>query len=488
MPLVVPPATIPRAVVGNRNNPPIYNQNELANAIRNQRIKRTAASNADWRDIRLTYFSFVMAGAEIPLVKGFSFRAAIEYPLGVYYPVTFNGARDVTFADGDARIIQSDPVAGLYLPRAARFYERVRRNFTSLANGNNLITHENDVAFGEWSFSSNDAADYTLGGEPGAGAAGYVNLSGTSIASVNITAGGSGYTGTVNLYAFDPHNGSHTGTLIGTRTVNAGVVLVGFIGSGSLQNAAGPWGPSTTLVIAPNGSLLTDDAWCASLVDGAPDHQTESLVMMGDSIARGYGAGDMVGDESRNYGVYERAIGGRVGTINFAYPGISCNAFLPFSTKFPLCHSAYDPVSTIALVQAGSNDIGAGATGGNTASLMSSIASEWRAKGARVLHTTMPPRTTSTDAWVTAANQTPFTDFQAGKGMEQLNASIKYREGGLAGDLPPIDYYSVAVDPANPYKWRSDGGAHTDDGSHANALIGLRVQSEALAKILPRLT
>lgn len=488
MPLVVPPAAIPRAVVGNRNVPPIYIQDELTFNTRNQRVGRTVASNANWREVRLGYFTFQMSGTETGVTKGFTFRTGVEHR-GVKYPVTFDGARDSVVADGDKRIIWSDPIQGLYLPRGGRWFERPRRLFTSLAAGNNLITHENDIAFGEWSFSSNDGADYTLGGEPGDGAVGYLNLSNGAIASAVITAGGAGYTGTVNLYAFDPHNGGHTGVLIGTRTVSGGAVTVGFIGAGSLQNTTGPWGPATRLVIAPNGSSLTKDAWCASLVTGIPDRPVESMLINGDSIPRGYGAGDMVGDELRNYGPYERAIGSRIGVINFSYPGISVNGFLPFATKHPLCHSAYDPYANTVLQQVGTNDIDAGSSGGAAANLMGNLSAAWRtAASSRIVYSTMPPRTDSTDGWTTAANQTPRANFGPGGGMEQLNAAIKYRGGSVAGDLPPIDYASVAADPANPYKWRSDGGAHTHDGSHPDGAIGLRVEPEALAKILPVLT
>lgn len=486
MPLAVPVPTAPRTVVGNRNVPPIYIQDELTFNTRNQRVGRTAASNARWwRDIELTYFTFQMTGAEVPVTKGFTFRTALEYQ-GVKYPVTFGGARDVVVPDGAALVLKSDPVRGLVVCGGGRVFERPWRFFTRLAAGNNLITHENSLAFGEWSYSSNDGVDYSLGGEPGDGAVGYLNLSGASIASAVITAGGSGYTGTVNLYAFDPHKGNLTGTLIGTRTVSSGVVLTGFIGGGSLSNVAGPWGPSTTLVIAPNGSALTKDAWCASLMTGIPDDSVESMLMNGDSIMRGYSAGDNVGDELRNYGPYERAIGGRIGVINLSYPGISVNGFLPFATRHPLCHSAYDRYANTVLQQVGSNDVDLGSSGGAAANLMSNLSAAWRTVGtSRIVYTTMPPRTTSIDAWTTLANQTPFANFQAGKGMEQLNAAIKYREGGLAGDLPPIDYHSVAADPTDPYRWRVDGGANTKDGSHPDGAIGVRIQAEALAKILP---
>lgn len=492
MPLVVPSApTIVRTVAGNRNTPPIYLQTEAASNTRNQRVKRKAASNANWRDLELSYFGFQMAGVELPLGVGFSFRAAIEYPLGVYYPVTFNGLRDATFADASAQIIKSDPVSRLQVPGGADYFEIVRRTFPRLNGANNLITCETDLAFGEWSYSSNDGADYTLGGAPGAGAVGYINLSGTSIASVYIPIGGTGYTGnSVNLYAFDPNSGAHTAKLIGTRPVSNGVVTPAFIPAGSLQNTTG-WGPSTILVIAPNGSALTKDVWCAGLVTGTPDRPVDSMIINGDSIARGYSAGDGLGDEARNYGVYERAIGSRIGVINFSYPGIAVGAYLPFATKFPLCHSAYDAYASIVLVQAGTNDIGAGASGGNAANLMGQLSAEWRAKGARVLYSTMPPRTNKIDdaiGWTTLANQTPYTDFQAGKGMEQLNASIKYRQGNMVGDFPPIDYHSVAADPSDPYRWRVDGGAHTNDGGHPGGNLGVRVGAEALAKILPKLT
>ncbi len=59
-----------------------------------------------------------------------TYRASIEYPSGTFYPVFFNGVRDVTVApDG---IAESDDITPVEIPAGAQFWVRT---FTSIASG-----------------------------------------------------------------------------------------------------------------------------------------------------------------------------------------------------------------------------------------------------------------------------------------------------------------------------------------------------------------
>lgn len=464
-------AVHPRAIVGNRNHFPIYYQTESTNTVINQRMKRTASLAAGWSQVKLTYCGFYQNGGEFATTAAFTLRSAIEYN-GVYYPVTFGGVRDKVFAAG-MTYIESDPVAGLTLPPGSVFYERVRR-IANAAGDSILISTENDTAFGEFSHRGTDSTvDYTLGGEPGGNAVGYFTLSGTTITGIVTSSGGSGYT-TANapVYAFDPDAGTHTGSIIANLAVTAGVAAVGTKTTG-LVNTTG-WGPNTYPAYPNASGDTTQRCYHAALITGIPNVRAKSLVIVGDSNGAGYGATDAIGDDARNFSLYERAMRNRVGMAALSYPGANASNLIVEAT-WPLCHAILDPITTHVLWQAGGNDIGSSVAAGAVIKLNKQGAALWRARGAAVSFCTPLPRTTSTDAFVTTANQTPATGFAAAGALDVYTYAIRYGSFGLNSDFGIFEARSAAEDPTTPNVWRVDGGATTTEGSHPSAARGLRL-------------
>lgn len=73
-------------------------------------------------DLQLLYSNvYNNAGAETDTPNSITLTAAIEYPIGVYHPVTFNGRRTVEISGG--LTVQSDPVA-VRVPSGASFWSR----------------------------------------------------------------------------------------------------------------------------------------------------------------------------------------------------------------------------------------------------------------------------------------------------------------------------------------------------------------------------
>jgi lysophospholipase L1-like esterase len=123
------------------------------------------------------------------------------------------------------------------------------------------------------------------------------------------------------------------------------------------------------------------------------------------------------------------------------------------------------------ICELGTNDINTSRT---LAQIQSDLQTIWQAAKAagvrRVAQTLIIPRTTSTDSWATAANQTPVSGFATGSTRDQLNAWIKAQVGqGLLDGY--IDPNPQVEDQANLGKWQTNGTASfaTTDGTHPTA-------------------
>ena len=470
-----------RAIASNGNRLPCYYQSDTRSVL-NQARKRRVSSAASFSSVVLTYAGFyVYSGAESALTAPFTLRVGILYK-GTYYPVTFGGSRDWTFPVGKT-YKASDPVANLMLNAGDTFIEITRR-VSNAANDNVLVTTAWVAAFGEWSYAGTDpSVDYTLGGAPGGllPATGYFTInSGGTITQLTTTRAGSGYTGTyLPVYAFDPDTGLHAGTLIANIGVSAGANTTGVTSGGALVNTTG-WGPNTRPVYGDASLDVQKRAYHACLVTGAPSRATSSLLVLGDSNDAGYSASDSLGDDLRNYGIYERAIGSRIGVAHLSQAGIASSS-LVIESALPISHAIYDPLAAYGnlkvLWQACGNDIGGGSSAGAVLESIKAGAELWRGRGAQVSFATPVPRTTSTDQWATTANQTPAAGFAAGKAgaIDDVTYAIRYQTAGCHSDFGVFEARTASESPATPNVWRVDGGAVTTDGSHPSAARGMRI-------------
>lgn len=459
MPLAVPGvAPAARAIVGNGNRFPSYYQADSRSVI-NQIKRRRSSSTAAFSDLRFTYAGFAIAnGGEIALDASFTLRAGLVYA-GGYYPVTFNGSRDWVVPRGKS-FVQSDPVRGLVLPPGAMFGEITRR-VSNAAGDKVLVSAGWEGAFGEWSYAGTDASvDYTLGGAPVAGV-GYFTIAGGVITSLVTTA--ISHPGPV--VAFDPDTGNYSGTLI------ANVSTVGTLSGANLANANGPWGPNTRPVYGDVALDVQRRTYHACLITGTPSRAVPSLLMLADSNDIGYSASDMLGNEPGDYGLYERAIGNRIGIAHLSYSG-AYSSSLVTESALPTAHAILDPLAADGnlrvLWQACGNDIGGGATTGAVLASMNAGAALWRARGAAVSFATPLVRTTASDE-----PQTPAAGFAKGGALDDITYAVRY-ESGLRNDWGYVEARRAVENATTSNVWRS---GYTLDGSHPSGAQGLRLAS-----------
>lgn len=141
-----------------------------------------------------------------------------------------------------------------------------------------------------------------------------------------------------------------------------------------------------------------------------------SVLIVGDSMARGVGDGTLGGsngylgagaDSISNGGYLLRALQGNAGVVNIAAGGDSANAFVTANGSFRRLGLANRCSS--AIIQYGANDLGGQSqTAAQLEANLLAIATSLAQVGiGKVFVVTITPNTTSTDGWATTTNQTP---------------------------------------------------------------------------------
>lgn len=152
-------------------------------------------------------------------------------------------------------------------------------------------------------------------------------------------------------------------------------------------------------------------------------------------------------------------------SINMARVGAASTHYTGANTRW----QAFAAYAKYAVTELGTNDIGTSSSTlpGVLEPDEAAIWSALRAKGVqKIVRTKLIPRTSSTDAWATVANQTPYPGFVTGGAAEQFNAWI---DGKLAdGTIDYVVAMSSTRDSAVPQKWPANGSANsqTSDGTH----------------------
>jgi hypothetical protein len=207
-----------------------------------------------------------------------------------------------------------------------------------------------------------------------------------------------------------------------------------------------------------------------------PDRPVKSLLLVADSIGRGYSSTDTIGDENYNFGFHERAIAGRCGTVNMAISSLLGSAMANYATNYPLTMALYAGATTHARVAIGINDITTGANSTQVTNYINIIANYLRTFGVQVGIGKFCPCVTSTDSMVTEANQTPKTGSAAGGVLDTVNQAID--AGTIVSDFTVCDPYSVVVGDT-PFKWRTLDSTPavpyiiSGDGTHPSAYYGI---------------
>lgn len=235
--------------------------------------------------------------------------------------------------------------------------------------------------------------------------------------------------------------------------------------------------PATVSQVPATGNMTVPSGGTAfggnlPIIVGIPTKPMVSVCILGDSIATG--TGDTVDNASGAIGYPAR---GLVSVHGFSMPWlwetVGSDLFSEnLLTNAPLKRALWQYVTHL-ICELGTNDIAAATS---LATMQGYATGIWQAakrvigpygKPLTVAQCLMTPRTTSTDSWATAANQTPVAGFAVGGVRDQFNAWVKTQVGGGLLDAF-VDPNQYVEDPAVPGVWLTNGTPNvpTIDGLH----------------------
>lgn len=346
------------------------------------------------RDIRLQY-KMLLAGTvvgtpEVLPSNNVEIKVSIEDSAGTLIPVYFDGARLKLLKVGT--LLTSDPI-GVTFAKDEVFYVRTFINRISSA-----------------AFVDNI-------GEPGNFSSNQTNM----------------------LYSYNARGTTFSNGEGASFSVATGVdpFLTDFTDSGTIAASA-------NVVFAPTAIL------------GIPSEKTAgSVAIIGDSISAG--SGDLTAPNTAStspnpsewgFGHWVRALGARkVAYSRLAQGGEQA---LEWITNADVFHRQAMINNTSAIIALGTNDIaGAGATAAQVQTYLTTLVAKIKNYVDRVYVSTILPRATSTDGFVTLANQTSTTSNNFSAIKNEVNDWL--RAGNLR--VPIIDVADIAESSRNSNKW-----------------------------------
>lgn len=249
------------------------------------------------------------------------------------------------------------------------------------------------------------------------------------------------------------------------------------VGTGGAASGDGCYiSPSVTSQINGTGALTQPSGGVTfgsttGVLLGVPVAPMAAVVYVGDSIADGTGdTTDAVG----NIGFIARGLETVNGsTMPYLKETVGSWTFLyaTLSTS-PRLRSLW-PYETDIVIELGTNDITNSESAATIEGYATAMCTAAHAvigpygKPLKVAFTTLMPRTTSTDSWATAANQTPVAGFAIGGIRDQYNAWLKANVGNGCIDYV-IDSGAAVENPSVHGVWVTNGTANypTIDGIH----------------------
>lgn len=214
---------------------------------------------------------------------------------------------------------------------------------------------------------------------------------------------------------------------------------------------------------------------------GEMDAPALSISAIGDSLTVG-NTGAFFGDGRGNRGVlgygFANVNGGQANYNRLARGAEAASSLTYWArSKHRWRLAAYGNVATVWL---GTNDVPGPATAAQIESYLTTIYQQLRGRMQRIVAVTLPPRTTSTDAFATTVNQTPMPGYEVGGKRDQVNAWIKAQVGGLIDEV--IDLNPVFESGKGSGLWVP---GRTADGTHPNETgmqVGKGIVSSAASK------
>jgi hypothetical protein len=245
--------------------------------------------------------------------------------------------------------------------------------------------------------------------------------------------------------------------------------LSGF-GVANDQNVYASGQVDTTQASTTHNTNATTDTQYEPIIIARPAAYVRSWALFGDSrtygsLEVGVGGGGTAagaGDAWGNVGMWERAVGirGEV-ALNLGISGSVLNTWATDGYSDFLTHVAVQSCDS-CVIALGTNDA-LSYTADQMMANLQRMVNKARCLGfTRIRVPTLAPRTTSTDGFVTTANQT--IDATRSPRITTLNGYL--RAGQLTG-ATIIDQGAMCQDPENSQKWRTDlGFVATTDGTH----------------------
>lgn len=245
-----------------------------------------------------------------------------------------------------------------------------------------------------------------------------------------------------------------------------------FSGLGTALEAAASGLTDKTMsgTITPNGAYYSP----AGIIGQS---SKKCFLILGDSKTQG--TGDVTTDATLDIGGGARAVGGSYAYSNIGRDSDKAGGFLNGVNKNRLELFEY---ATHLLCNYGRNDLAS--LGVDQDGLLTSLKQIWRLgknSGLSVIQCTIGPSTTSTDSWITTANQTVSNSGWSTtidgyrKAFNELIRN-NYQSYGLSNYF---EWANAIESSFESGKYYADGTAYTDDGIHENSAGYKRIRDTA---------
>jgi len=280
---------------------------------------------------------------------------------------------------------------------------------------------------------------------------GAVTINGSgNITAVAVTTAGVGYTTPSTVYAWQiGSDGILYYKSIGNTNTGHSAITVS---SGTPPTGLAAWDSSVRIAIAGGNDFGAATAvYDACLLTGIPDRSVKTILIEGDSISRGYGSTDNVGDVNHSYGFYERIIAQQCGVINISTPGADFANEILYATSFARSYALYMGQATHCLISLGSNDITGGVSLANLKSRSTTLSTYIRSFGTIVGYGNVIPRGDNLSlTGISKAANAVVTATNSFVGGETINFASDTSGAGSIGGMTQIRGLSATVVSATP--------------------------------------
>lgn len=480
------------------------NYTNMVNWVHNAWTKHKVGSGG-LSSIQLVFVNgLISTNSEQNAYYDFTLKAALFYK-GVFYPLTFAGASSISVSAAWGKAV-TDELAITMQP-GDEFYVTNRRvaadggvagSYNVIANTGGISARQDGIING-----TDNTKDFTQGVGLAYGAkclpTPVINDATGAISSIAIDPNNLGvnYTAGQTLTEWDGFAG---GSKPGSQNPGTGLTGYGNVSGGQITSVSVSAGgtkhrsvnPPKMFVagsgVATNGFGTGTQSYGPSCILGRPLYKAPGVMIMGDSEAS-YGSSDLTGNLYGDVQCFEPCLSARgIGYFNIAVNGESAAGWNSNNTQqlayINYLRNTLNAVIDNVIIVLGTNDFNSNNNSNvisTTQAQIATIVTLARSWGAKAFVITLPPFTTSSDAFVTLANQTiglvagASTNYASGGRVEQYNQSVM--NGTVASD-GVIDYGALyRASGANSGKWRVDlyngDVASTDDGIHPNNSCGL---------------